>query len=318
MDLSDERAALVQLLNAHDIPVIAWLLLPEAEGYWFNLHNYPHALVAYRAFRHWTQAHQLRFAGVGLDIEPALSESQKLQSAASFATLWRLSRARHNALFPAARNAYTDLVVNIRHDGYQVYAYQLPFVVDDRRAGTTLVQRMFDVVDLPVDEEVLMCYSSLLPTALIGSDLNGAFVSSYGVHADGLAIGSTGGGVIIDPVTGEQAKRLGWEAFVRDLRIAARYTPTVHIFSLEGCVAQGWLTRIPQLDWTTPVIVPRQDRLKITFVRGLLATVLFGSRFGVTILGWLGWALAGWLMLRRHARPWRIWTALTTRNDDAV
>ena len=36
IDFSEERAAVVKRLNEAGVPVIAWLLLPEEEGYWFN------------------------------------------------------------------------------------------------------------------------------------------------------------------------------------------------------------------------------------------------------------------------------------------
>lgn len=41
IDLSPQRAQVVQRLNQAGVPVIAWLLLPKDEGYWFNLDNAP-------------------------------------------------------------------------------------------------------------------------------------------------------------------------------------------------------------------------------------------------------------------------------------
>ncbi|MBA3945108.1 MAG: hypothetical protein H0X37_11165 [Herpetosiphonaceae bacterium] len=302
-DWSPERARVVRLLNAHHVRVVGWLLLPAAAGYWFNLQNYPHALAAYAEFRVWVHHYGLQFDGVGLDIEPSLADPQSVRHARSalFSRLWRSQR---HALFPAAHSAYIDLVANIRHDGYTVYAYQIPLIVDDRRAGTTLLQRIFDVIDLPVDEEVLMCYSSILPRALFGNDLNGAFVRSYGVHADGLAIGSTGGGVVLDPVTGEQAHQITWAAFVRDLQIAVHYTPTVHIFSLEGCVEQDWLTRIADIDWEASIAIPLRDRFVVGSARALVAFWLWASHSGWSVLGWIGWIVAGWLFVVYQRPHW--------------
>ena len=39
LDLSDPRAEVVKRLNSAGVPVTAWLLLPEEQGYWFNLDN---------------------------------------------------------------------------------------------------------------------------------------------------------------------------------------------------------------------------------------------------------------------------------------
>ncbi len=67
--------------------------------------------------------------------------------------------------------------------------YQLPFIVDERRAGSTLLQRLVGVVDVPADREVLMLYSSFLRPHGAGA------LCSYGAQARSIALGSTGGGV---------------------------------------------------------------------------------------------------------------------------
>src|ERR1044071_4580408 len=65
----------------------------------------------------------------------------------------------------------------------------MPVIADDRRAGTTLIQRALDIVDLSADLDVLMC-SSVVPIELLGDDLGGALVASYGAHADAIGVGS--------------------------------------------------------------------------------------------------------------------------------
>ena len=47
LDFSKDRAELVQRLNRAGVPVIAWLLLPEDEGYWFNIDNHDKAAARY-------------------------------------------------------------------------------------------------------------------------------------------------------------------------------------------------------------------------------------------------------------------------------
>lgn len=304
LDHSAERAAVVRCLNAAGVRVHAWLLLPPEAGYWFNLRNYPQTFAAYRAFQAWAEAEQLQFHAVGLDIEPALADLHATQQRGARHLFDRAYLAQQNALYPAARDAYYDLVATIRFDGYEVHSYQYPFIVDDRRAGTTLIQRMFDIIDVPVDHEVLMVYSSVL-TLIAGSDLGGAFVRSYGPHADGLAVGSTGGGVVLDPMTGAQAPRLTLEGWERDLRIAAHYSEQVHVFSLEGCVARGWLGRVAVLDWDASVQVPWRGRAQMAALRGLIGTGLWVNRYGMLALGWSGWLVVGGMLLARMVARWR-------------
>ena len=303
LDFSPQRAAAVRRLNDRGVPVVAWLLLPPEEGYWFNLGNYPQALARYDALKHWIETEQLRFEAVGLDIEPLLTDRNAAQQGDTFHMFSRAAQAQRNALYPAALAAYLDLAAYIRHDGYEVHTYQYPFVIDDRRAGTTLIQRTLDIVDVPADQEVLLLYSSHVK-ALLGTDLDGAFVRSYGQHADGIAIGATGGG-FLDPISGTVAPRLDLSAFRRDLAIAAQYTDTVHIFSLEGCVERGWLGEIATIDWDAPVNVPLAARAQMRLGRSLLSFVLWCSRNGWTALGWMGWAVTAALVIERRITRWR-------------
>jgi hypothetical protein len=305
LDFSPQRAAVVRVLNTRGIRVTAWLLLPVEEGYWFNLHNYPQALVGYQHFREWAIAEQLHFDAVGLDIEPSLAELRAARRQGPKSIFNRAFLAQSNALYPAARDAYLDLTATIRHDGYAVHTYQYPFIVDDRRAGTTLIQRMLDIVDVPADEEVLMLYSSNFFRGILGSDLGGAFVRSYGQHADSIGIGVTGGGVILDPITGMQSRRMSLDAFRRDLCIAAQYTDIVHIFSLEGCVDRGWLPELEMLDWDQSVSIGRRQRLQMWGLRWSIGFVLWCSRYGWTALGWMGWFVAGSMFLSRRIQRWR-------------
>lgn len=305
LDFSPERTAVVRRLTAAGVRVNAWLLLPPEDGYWFNLSNYPRAIARYREFCEWVKREALQFSAVGLDIEPSLMEVQAARQRGVLHLFDRAYVAQQNALYPAARDAYYDLIASIRHDGYEVHTYQYPFIVDDRRAGTTIIQRMLDIVDLPADQEVLMLYSSQIFPLLFRTDLGGAFVRSYGEHADGIAIGVTGGGVVFDPVKGTQAPRMTLAAFERDLRIAAQYTEIVHVFSLEGCVERGWLPYLATFDWDAPVTISRLARAQMGGIRGLIGTGLWLSRYGMAALGWSGWLVVGGMLLARLLRRWR-------------
>jgi hypothetical protein len=146
LDLGAERAAVVRQLHAAGVPVIAWQLLPAEQGYWFNLDNAPQGRARYEAFRQWTVEHGLHWDGVGLDIEPDIAELRRL-----LAQRWRylpalLRRLRRGEQLRQARETYAALVARIRADGYRVDTYQLPLIVDEREAGSTLLQRLLGVL----------------------------------------------------------------------------------------------------------------------------------------------------------------------------
>ncbi len=268
LDLSDERAKVVKKLNKAKIPVIAWLLLPKSEGYWFNTGNYPQAIARYHAFTEWTQAHKLDWAGIGLDIEPDINDFIRLKDdkqAGKFAvTLFHRYRDRRRA--EKARQAYQGLVDQIHADGYPVESYHFPLIAEERRAKSTVLGRTAGLVDIEVDREVLMLYSSFLRP-------NGdAVLWSYAPESDSVGVGNTGGGVDLNDLL--DIAPLTWEEFSRDLRICVTHQKPIHIFCLEGCIAQGFLTRLMDFDWDEPV-APPDGTNKVRAIRTGMATGLW-------------------------------------------
>jgi hypothetical protein len=271
LDLSDGRAKVVRKLNKAKIPVIAWLLLPKEEGYWFNTGNYRQATARYADFIQWTQAHKLHWAGIGLDIEMDINEFAGImdQEKASHnrklaKTLFQRYRDRQRA--EKARLAYQALVDQIHADGYLVESYQLPVINEERRARSTVLGRTVGLVNVQTDREVLMLYSSFLRP-------NGdAVLWSYAPETDSVGVGNTGGGVEVKGVI--DVPPLTWEEFSRDLRLCVAQQKPIHIFCLEGCVAQGFLPRLLDFDWDEPVSPP-SGAVKVRTLRTGLATGLW-------------------------------------------
>jgi len=294
--LDEDQAAAVRLLNQCGVETVAWLVLPAEDGEALNLQNYPQALDRYRAFRSWAQGNGLRFQAVGLEFEPPPDDIERGGWHALRAVAGRLWLARDNALYPSARAAYAELVAAIQQDGYEVHTYQIPLIADDRRAGTTIIQRALDIADPPADLDVLVC-SSRFPVGWLDFDLGGALIDSYGAAADALAVGAA------TPDDGSPA----WPTLRRDLLIAAGHVDTIYIATLEMCVSAGLLERIAGLDWgarARPALLPRA---LVMLLRALLLIALFIGRHARTALAWSGWALALLLWLR-HRR-----TAAATR-----
>lgn len=257
VDLGPERAAVVRDLNARGVPVAAWLLLPQECGYWCNSTNAPQAAARYDAFRAWTAAEGLRWTRVGLDIEPNLQDVQAVRHSP-------LALVYHAAprLFDEvddARDAYQALIERIQGDGWPVDAYVFPFIHTEREAGTSSLQRVTGMLDLEVDREICMLYTSF------ARPHGPALLDLYGPHFPALAVGVTGGGVEegVDP-----PEPLSWEEFARDLRLARRHTRDIHVFSLEGCVERGWMERLLAFDWRPGVRISAESaRHASTLVR---------------------------------------------------
>ena len=308
LDLSEERAKVVRQLNERSIPVVAWLLLPEDRGYWFNLDNAPQAKAFYKEFIEWTREYELLWAGVGFDIEPDIRELQQMTD-----QWWQLLLTVFQRIFDGGRlrrgqQAYTDLVRQVQLDGYLVESYQLPVTLDERMIGSSLIQKVAGLIDLRVDREVLMIYTSVLRPYGPGVLWNYARECSplepgyrkrrsarrnrfAGVPA--IGVGSTGGGVDIDLV---DSRPLEWLELARDLRFAWHWCDDIYIFSLEGCVQQGYLSRLKGFVWEGPLLYPTQQSLLVGRWRRFLRSILWVSAHPFVVL--FGLVGGVWLLAR--------------------
>jgi hypothetical protein len=242
LDLSPERAHIVRALERRGIPVTAWLLLAEADGYWLNADNAKQAVARYDAVRAWAQAERLALGCIGLDVEFPRADADALMHSPVRAFVRLLRRRRSRADVAGAEEHYARLVDRIHTDGREVESYQLPLLLDERAMNATLLRRTLGLVDVAVDREVYMLYSTYLGSA--GS-------RGYMPEAPAIAVGSTGGGVDGD-VPKTAARHLRWDALETDLLAAAAHCRDLYVFSLEGCIRQGMLERLVSIDWRRP------------------------------------------------------------------
>ncbi len=259
LDLSEERAQVVQKLNRSGIPVTAWLLLPKEEGYWLNLDNAGPATRRYVEFRKWTLENNLDWASIGLDIEPDINLIHQLTASrikGIFQLLGKLFSLRRDS---AAVSTYIALITQIRMDGYSIESYQIPFIVDEREIGSSLLRKTLGLVDLPVDREILMLYSSITKKHDPG------LLWSYAPEAHGIGVGSTGGGVVIEGY-GELGA-ITKEELARDLLLAYQHTNQIFIFSLEGCVKNNLLEMLNHFNWNADVKIPKRSAFWVGTMR---------------------------------------------------
>ncbi len=263
-DLSAPRAELIRRLTAHGIPVGAWVLLPVEEGYFATHHNLDAVMRQCDEVTAWVRREALVVEALGLDFEPDLRElGALLARPLRTATRWA-KRARTSSV-EATRAGYAQLVTALRAQGFTVESYQFPLLLDDRARGRDWWQRFAGSLDLAVSREVVMLYSSLFGA------LGPSVVDHFAPRCRAIGVGSTGGGV--DPLP-----KLEWPALARDLRVAAAACDDLSIFSLEGCVERGFLTRLQDFDWAPPP-PPRSTRAVALSLEAGGAVTRWLSRF---------------------------------------
>jgi hypothetical protein len=296
-DLTVDRASLVRQLNRDGIPVTAWLTLPIEQGYYLNASNGREAEVRFDDFERWTIVNGLRWAEIGLDIEPKIQDFETVRQGGKwhlFLTLLRryvdVRRVRD------AKYTYSALIREIRSHGYQVETYQFPFIADERAVGSSILERLTGIVDVRGDREVLMVYTSF------NQSLDSALIWAYGPDAQAIAVGSTTG-----PASGPHFARLNWEEFSRDLMVANQFSHVIGVYNLEGCVRQGFLVRLKNLNWNESVTISaesvrRAKQLRVR-VQRFLRIVSNLPCFLAVILIAFAWTIVGWNKRRSRRNP---------------
>jgi len=266
-DFSPERANVVKKLTRAGIPITAWLLLSREEGYWTSLDTIHQTIQKYNDFQLWTQANQLTWAAVGLDIEPRIEFLTQLSRDFLSLIPTMVQRLFSVRKYRRLEHDLNSLIRQIHADGYALETYQFPSVVDERKANSTTLARLFGLPAVDADREVLMLYSSAFGKAA------DAVFWSYAGDANAIGVGSTGGGVMIDELP--PLRRLRWLELKRDLLMASRQVRHVYIFSLEGCVEENLMDRLESLDWETPQAVPTVRSREITLIRKAVQAILW-------------------------------------------
>lgn len=269
LDLSERRAATLARAEQVGVAITAWLLLSEADGYWLTLDNAAAARERWLETHQWIKRFRLQIRTVGLDIEVPHHRAVGLVQRPVATSVELVQHRRSAAHLAQAQADYTQLIQEIRQVGMEVETYQIPLLADERRAGTTILQRASGIVDVQGDREVLMLYHSAVPKPMAAG-----LIHAYGRDAQAIAVGITGGGV--RSLQAEFADReLDLAALRRELTTAALYSDHLYVFSLEGCVRRGMLEAICGDDLRRPA--PRAlalDHLAAKGARVALQTLM--------------------------------------------
>jgi len=143
-------------------------------------------------------------------------------------------------------------------------------MADERNAHTTLLERIFGIVDVRGDQEVFMLYTSFV------HQFGAAQIWQYAPSSQVIAVGSTA--TSGDAAADAKYPPLNWEEFSRDLIVAHHFSPIVGVYSLEGCVKQGFIPKLKTMDWTQAVVIPAESLKQAAQAKnGIHAVLWLGS-----------------------------------------
>ena len=233
LDLTPERAGIVKKLNEAGIPVVAWLVLSEQDGYFSNSINADLSKKRYQEIKNWANQNQLKLKGIGFDFEVDMNDLKLAKSSPlKFAYKMFTRLYEDDSHLKLAKLKYDTLMSQVKADGYAVEGYFMPYINDEVANGTTSIQKMARFIPYKTGNDIPMLYSSL--------NGNGdGMLKLYGadVHLYATGLGSTGGGI-------DTSGLLTYERLVHDMNVAFKTVKEVHIFSLEGAVKSGMLQKL--------------------------------------------------------------------------
>jgi hypothetical protein len=246
------------------VPVRAWLLLDDADGYWPGEHNLAAFDEHVRTFWAWSEGLQLEVDWIVVYMEPSLEVSNMLAGALESGDLSSaipvLLANRDRASFDASRAAWIDAVDEWHDLGIRVAALGLPYLLDDFGDDDPDIQDMFDSpLDGPDWDEVgYLVYQNLYGTA--DARLGAPLVHDYARtaaerHGDraAVALGTVGD-------VGKNTSSVGYRdraALEADLDAAkGAGIDKFHVFGIDGMRVEGgvepWIGDL-EIDASTPV-----------------------------------------------------------------
>ena len=242
LDLTPERAGIVKKLNEAGVPVVAWVVLSEEDGYFSNSINADLSKKRYQEIKDWADKNQLKLKAIGFDFEIDMNDLKLAKSSPIklvYKMFTRLYEDDNN--LKSAKLKYDTLMAQVKADGYAVEGYYFPFITDEVANGTTSIQKMARFIPYKTGNDIPMLYSSL--------NGNGdGMLKLYGadIHLYATGLGSTGGGI-------DTSGLLTYDRLVHDMNVAFKTVKEVHIFSLEGAVKSGMLSQLLSYQYDSTV-----------------------------------------------------------------
>ena len=262
LDTGVERVAVIKQLNQANIPVVSWLLLPKEKGYWFHSKNGPAAIERYHQIRDWAKRNDLKFSGMGLDLELDINDITLAKEHKFKLLIDIIKRLYDKDRVIAGRKIYQGLIDEIRQDGFKVESYFVPFIRYENEKGNTALQQVSGFLDITTDKDIPMLYSSFMGNSF---GLFTVLAKEQGLKA--VALGSTGGGFDTTLPT------MQWKHLEYDMKFASSFANEIHIFSLEGAVQKRFLSKINEINFKEPFENRNEEIKKVNDLKSTVLTV---------------------------------------------
>ena len=211
----DDVWPIIRGARRHGVPIIAWIVVPFADGYWAHEANLAITRRAVETFYRWAEREGVKAKGILIDLESSIADTTTLTRLRQDpgGVIQMLRRNADPAAQCLAGRGYIELADDIRAHGYRASAAAVPFALDDLLNGDTALS---DGLNLPLvrpgdfDELGFMTMRGVFE-GLAGDDPGPSLQASYAATLDrlfpgaGLVMGVLGDGPLatLDAATGD-------------------------------------------------------------------------------------------------------------------
>lgn len=158
---TEELESLLKAAARKGVPVNAWLLLPEEDGYWFNEENLLEAREQVFGFLDWIEERGIPLRWIMFDMELSIDKVRAMEGGGLVDTMIPLLKENVDpAAFQQSTADYAQFVSELQERGYKVTAAAYPFVLDDLLDGDSEIQDAWNtpVIEVGFDEIYFMAY----------------------------------------------------------------------------------------------------------------------------------------------------------------
>jgi hypothetical protein len=154
--LDDKTAKTIKYLNKKKVPVTAWIVLEDEQGYWTNKTTIDETIEKTEAVRKWAKEKHLKFKAIGFDMEkPIQLKSALVQRNLKNFIKEYIKYRKQGTSVKIARKELSEYVEKLKGEKIQTEAY-----VNQRFVRMFLGEMS---IKRNVDEYVEMDYASFLP-----------------------------------------------------------------------------------------------------------------------------------------------------------
>ncbi len=129
--LDDSTAKAVKFLNEKNVPVVGWVVVDDAEGYWTNPTNIEATKLKTEQIKEWAKQHGLKISTIGFDLEKPLEfikavAKKNIIETAKEIRKYRKAAKEQETLHGDSTANLSGYIEQLKREGFKTEIYDMP------------------------------------------------------------------------------------------------------------------------------------------------------------------------------------------------